>query len=107
TGTLTDLAVVVQSLSSPLVVNTTPIGMTPQVDTSPWPDNLHFPAGSFVYDLVYNPRQTSLIQQARAAGCQAENGLGMLVQQGAAAFQMWTGMMPDIAVMHAVGRADA
>jgi shikimate 5-dehydrogenase len=48
---------------------------------------------------VYNPRRTQLMQQAEAAGCQAVNGLGMLVQQGAKAFALWTGQEPDTAVM--------
>jgi shikimate dehydrogenase len=39
--------------------------------------------------------------QAEAAGCQASNGLGMLVQQGALAFELWTGKKPDVAVMEA------
>jgi shikimate dehydrogenase len=84
-----------------LIVNTTPLGMTPEVDLSPWPDTLHFPPKAVVYDLVYNPSETRLVAQARAAGCRAANGLGMLLRQGALAFELWTGREPDIDVMRA------
>jgi len=99
TAALTDLAGVVQNSDAPLIVNCTPLGMSPHAAASPWPDELPFPPGSFVYDLVYNPQQTKLMQQAQAAGCRTENGLGMLAQQGAAAFRLWTGVEPDVDVM--------
>ena len=98
---LAELAMAVTATTTPLVINTTPLGMTPNENSSPWPDDLPFPDGAFVYDLVYNPRQTALMKQAEAAGCRAANGLGMLVQQGALAFQLWTDVMPDAAVMRA------
>ncbi len=79
-----------------LIVNTTPLGMTPQVDQSPWPDGLSFPPGALVYDLVYNPAETKLMKDAAAAGCRAHNGLGMLIQQGLQAFQLWTGVAGDV-----------
>jgi shikimate dehydrogenase len=101
-GALAELATAVSTTTAPLIINTTPLGMSPQVDSSPWPDTLSFPAGAFIYDLVYNPRQTRLMQQAQATGCGAVNGLGMLVHQGAQAFQLWTGVMPDIEVMRAI-----
>jgi shikimate dehydrogenase len=96
---LTQLAEAAASLTVPLIVNSTPLGMAPQTDHSPWPEQLSFPDNAVVYDLVYNPRQTRLMQQAEAAGCQVINGLGMLVQQGANAFALWTGQKPDTAVM--------
>lgn len=74
-----------------LVVNCTPIGMTPNVSASPWFSDVPFPLGAFVYDLVYNPANTLLVQQARAAGLRADTGLGMLIEQGALAFELWTG----------------
>lgn len=82
-----------------LIVNTTPLGMTPHIETTPWPEDIPIPATTFVYDLVYNPRQTKLMHQAQATGCRAANGLGMLLQQGALAFRLWTGVEPDIMVM--------
>ncbi|WP_420628736.1 shikimate dehydrogenase [Candidatus Leptofilum sp.] len=87
------------STTAPLIINSTPLGMTPNETTTPWPDELSFPPNAVVYDLVYTPRHTRLMQQAEAAGCQAINGLGMLVQQGAKAFALWTDQQPDTAVM--------
>ena len=84
---------------APLIVNATPVGMAPHEDASPWPEGVPFPAGAFVYDLVYNPRKTMLVQQARAAGCEAAGGLGMLLYQGALAFEIWLGVRPEVAVM--------
>lgn len=95
----TQLADVAAKLTAPLIVNCTPLGMTPNEACSPWPTDVLFPSDATVYDLVYNPRRTRLMQQAEAAGCQAINGLGMLVQQGAKAFALWTGQEPDTAVM--------
>jgi len=82
-----------------LIVNTTPLGMVPRVDISPWPERVALPPAAFVYDLVYNPADTLLLRQARAAGLQASNGLGMLLQQGAQAFKLWTGLEPDLEIM--------
>jgi shikimate dehydrogenase len=98
---LAELETAVSATTAPLIINTTPLGMSPRTNVSPWPGDLPFPDGAFVYDLVYNPRQTKLMQQAQADGCGAANGLGMLVHQGAQAFQLWTGVMPDVAVMRA------
>lgn len=57
-----------------------------------------------VFDLVYNPAQTRLLAQARAAGATAIGGLEMLVQQGALAFELWTGQFPPLDVMRAAAR---
>ena len=85
-----------------LIVNTTPLGMYPDVSASAWPDGVAFPEkspssseGSFVYDLVYNPGETMLVHTAKRAGLPAANGLGMLVDQAALSFQMWTGCAPS------------
>ena len=89
----------VAECAAPLIVNTTPVGMSPNSDDTPWPQALSFPDNAIIYDLVYNPAQTSFMQQAQAAGCRAINGLGMLVHQGALAFQLWTGIMPNVQLM--------
>jgi shikimate dehydrogenase len=65
--------------------------MHPHVDASPWIKDTPFPPDAFVYDLVYNPPETQLVQQALEAGLRATTGLGMLVEQGALAFEQWTG----------------
>lgn len=82
-----------------LLVNATPLGMTPHVDISPWPEALPLPARWAVYDLIYNPAETRLLARARAAGATAISGLGMLVHQGALAFELWTGQSPPVEVM--------
>jgi shikimate dehydrogenase len=92
--------------NSPLIVNTTPLGMVLHSDQSAWPDELPFPAGSFIYDLVYNPPQTRLMTQAQSSHCRASNGLGMLLHQGAQAFTLWTGHRPDLAVMAQAARSE-
>ena len=82
-----------------LLVNTTPLGMTPNVDASPWPEHLAFPKDAAVYDLVYNPRETKLVRDARAQGLPAKTGLGMLIEQAALAFEIWTGHRPPREVL--------
>lgn len=98
-GSLADLPQFVAGLRAPLIVSTTPLGMTPAVDHSPWPEELPFPGGAFAYDLIYNPARTRFMTQAEADGCRAANGLGMLAAQAAEAFALWTGQPPDTAVM--------
>jgi shikimate dehydrogenase len=73
-----------------LIVHTTPVGMYPEADASPWPSGLPFPDNAAVYDLVYNPASTKLIEQAQTLGLPATNGLGMLVEQARLSFQIWT-----------------
>jgi len=75
-----------------LIVNTTPIGMWPNIDDSPWPENMKLSNNSIVYDLVYNPSETKLVKEASAAGLIAVTGLGMLIEQAALAFERWTGI---------------
>ncbi len=77
-----------------LIVNATPVGMAPHPEASPWPAGGAFSPQARVYDLVYNPAETRLLQQARAAGLAAANGWGMLVAQAALAFRRWTGCAP-------------
>jgi shikimate dehydrogenase len=83
-----------------LIVNATPLGMYPKVRTTPWPDDLPFPRRACVYDLVYNPNETLLTQNAKRSGLQATTGLGMLVQQAALSFKIWVGKAPDIKMMN-------
>jgi shikimate dehydrogenase len=73
-----------------LMVNTTPLGMTPNIDQSPLPENPSLPSNAFVYDLVYNPSETKLVRVARAQGLSATTGLGMLIEQAALSFEIWT-----------------
>ncbi|MBI5952530.1 MAG: shikimate dehydrogenase [Chloroflexi bacterium] len=77
-----------------LIVNATPLGMSPASNTCPLPEDFPFPTGAVVYDCVYNPRETLLVKRARSAGLPAETGLGMLIEQAALAFEIWTGHNP-------------
>jgi shikimate dehydrogenase len=89
-----------------LVVNCTSLGMTPNVEGVPWLPELPFRHDQSVYDLVYNPPRTRLLAQAEHDGAQAIGGLGMLIWQGAIAFELWTGVQPPIDAMRsAVERA--
>jgi shikimate dehydrogenase len=82
-----------------LIVNTTPVGMSPEVEDSPWHTNLPFPSCAAVYDLVYNPGETMLVRDARSAGLPATTGIGMLIEQAALAFKIWTGYDPQREVL--------
>lgn len=84
-----------------LVVNATPLGMWPEVDTSPWPEGVPFPPEALLFDLVYNPRETRLMRLARYSGASAVDGLRMLVHQGAEAFELWTGRDAPVEAMYA------
>lgn len=102
-GDLADVGRVAASLDEPVIINTTPLGLSgANAAASPWPDDAPFPRGAFVYDLVYNPRRTQLMEQAGAAGIRAANGLGMLVRQAAEAFEIMTAHRPDPEVMRQV-----
>jgi shikimate dehydrogenase len=86
-----------------LLVNTTPLGMFPEVEQTPWPEGLPFPDAELVYDVVYNPRQTRLLRQAAAAGLRTASGIGMLVEQAALSFEIWTGQVaPHASLLAAV-----
>jgi 3-dehydroquinate dehydratase / shikimate dehydrogenase len=80
-----------------VLINTTPLGTAPDVDDTPLPDGPF--GGTLVYDLVYNPADTRLLRDARAAGCQTIGGLAMLVAQAERQFEWWTGQRPREGVM--------
>lgn len=82
-----------------LVVNATSLGMWPDTETSPWPGEVPVPGHLTVCDVVYTPQDTLFLTQARAVGAETVNGLGMLVHQGAAAFEMWTGRPAPVETM--------
>lgn len=82
-----------------LVVNSTSLGMWPAGEGLPWDPDVPFRPGQVVYDLVYAPRPTVFLRRAAADGAMPIDGLGMLVEQGAAALAQWTGREPSRAVM--------
>ncbi|MBN2334756.1 shikimate dehydrogenase [Candidatus Bathyarchaeota archaeon] len=81
-----------------ILVNATPVGMSPEVNASPVPFKLLRP-GLFVYDVIYNPLNTKLLIEAQTVGARTLGGARMLVYQGAEAFQMWTGREAPVETM--------
>ena len=79
-----------------LLVNTTPLGMHPNVDESPFEGPFD---GRLVYDLVYNPSQTRLLRTAAAAGCETIGGLEMLIAQAEEQSEWWIGRRPPAGLM--------
>lgn len=88
--------------SSDILTNATGMGMSPHQDKMSIPDVDVLHDKLFVADVVYNPRETLLIKNAKERGCQTMNGLGMLLYQGAEAFQLWTGQEMPIDVVRPV-----
>lgn len=84
-----------------LLINTTPVGMSPHPQTSPLsPAEVdRLPSDAIVYDLIYNPNPTLLLQATAASGRTAISGVEMLVQQGAAALSLWINQPAPVAVM--------
>jgi 3-dehydroquinate dehydratase/shikimate dehydrogenase len=82
-----------------LVINCTPVGMRGhKEDASPLPAEA-LQNVRLVYDLIYNPLATRLLQEANAAGCQTLGGLAMLLGQAAEQFRLWTGTAAPLVVM--------
>jgi len=81
-----------------ILINATPVGMSPNVDETPVNKSYLHP-DLVVFDLVYHPLETKLLREARMAGAKTINGLSMLIHQGAASFEIWTGVKAPIEVM--------
>ena len=82
-----------------LLVNATSLGLQPQDGLPLDPEQFALDRAETVYDMIYRPAETGLLRAARAAGCRAANGLGMLLHQGAGAFEIWTGRPAPLRVM--------
>ncbi|MEN6621905.1 MAG: shikimate dehydrogenase, partial [Smithella sp.] len=80
------------------LINTTPVGMYPNIDKSPV--HLSSLAGyKSVMDVIYNPLKTKLLNEASLLGCHVLSGLDMFVHQGAEQIKLWTGKEPDRVMM--------
>lgn len=102
---MTDDALGNASAGADLIVNSTSIGMTGTDSLGASPLGAHpITETACVYDMVYNPPTTPLLSDAQKAGATAVNGLPMLIYQGAAAFEKWTGRPAPIEVMFAAGK---
>lgn len=84
-----------------LVVQTTSLGMHPQEEDAPPVPPEALGPGQLVVDLIYSPPETRFLRLARAAGATTQNGMAMLLHQGAAAFELWTGREAPVGVMRA------
>ena len=93
----------IHKLDSDILINTTSIGMFPDVDRTPVPQTV-LKAGMIVFDAVYNPIETRLLQDAKKRGCRTVNGLTMFIQQAAEQFRLWTNIDPPIELMSNVVR---
>ena len=88
-----------------LLVQTTSVGMYPDIDQCPVPENI-LKQGMVVMDIVYHPHETRLLKLARDRGCLTINGVDMLLYQGAEQFRLWTDHDPPVASMrHALKEA--
>ena len=81
-----------------VLVNATPVGSAAAPDETPVPAD-HLRPGRVVLDMVYDPSETRLLREARAAGCRVIDGREMLVAQAAAQFETWTGLAAPLEVM--------
>ncbi len=84
-----------------VLIHCTPMGMSPKVDKTAVPAAL-LHAGLTVMDIVYNPRDTQLLKDAKARGCRTIPGLEMFLYQAAAQFELWTNQAAPAEVMRTV-----
>jgi len=82
-----------------LVINATSLGLKP-ADPLPVQDSqFDLRRTGCVYDMIYRPAETPFLQKAKSRGCRVANGLGMLLYQGAAALELWSGQSAPIEIM--------
>ena len=87
-----DLAALAQAISeSALLLNATSVGMAPNTEGTIIENTGLYHPDLIVSDVIYNPRETRFLREAREAGCRTFNGMYMLLYQGAEAFRLWTG----------------
>lgn len=87
-----DTAALAQAISeSALLLNATSVGMAPNTEGTIIEDTSLYHPDLIVSDVIYNPRETRFLKEAREAGCHTFNGMYMLLYQGAEAFRLWTG----------------
>ena len=73
----------------PLIINTTPVGMFPNITSTPQIPYEHLTSKNFCFDLIYNPEKTLFLQKAKEKGALTQNGLTMLHQQAEKAWEIW------------------
>ncbi|MFQ5713658.1 MAG: shikimate dehydrogenase [Candidatus Scalinduaceae bacterium] len=88
----------ISGLNTDILINSTSIGMFPNVEESPVPKNV-LREGMIVFDAVYNPIETRLLRDAEGRGCHTVNGLTMFINQAAEQFRLWTDTEPPVELM--------
>lgn len=91
----------IEKVEADCLINTTSLGMAPDSDRSPFPQE-HLKKFGWVMDIIYNPLKTKLLKEAEEVGSKTISGLGMFVHQGAEQIKIWTGLEPPRAYMHEV-----
>lgn len=91
----------IEKVSADCLINTTPVGMVPDIDESPV-DNTILGNYRCVMDVIYNPLKTKMLRDAEKAGCIIVTGLDMFVHQGAEQIKLWTGLEPPRELMKQV-----
>jgi shikimate dehydrogenase len=84
-----------------ILINCTPVGMHPNIDETLVTSDM-LEKGMYVMDIVYNPRETRLLREAKKAGCHTIDGVGMLVYQAAEAEKIWLGIDPPVNFMRKI-----
>jgi shikimate dehydrogenase len=87
-----------EQLAGDILINATSVGMVPHIENSPLPEGI-VKRFKVVMDIVYAPMKTRLLQEAEIEGCTIINGLEMLLYQGVAQFELWTGKTAPVSVM--------
>jgi shikimate dehydrogenase len=100
-GPLTERSLQRALHGSEIVIHCTPVGMHPGIEDTCVPANLLGPHLT-VMDIVYNPRETRLLREAKGAGCRIIHGLEMFLNQAVAQFELWTGQPAPADVMRSV-----
>ena len=98
TGSLSPSDIQNNLQDSDILINATSVGMKPKAEESPVPTKL-LRSNLTVMDIVYNPLETKLAKDSMAAGARVVSGVEMLIYQGAASFELWTGKSAPIEVM--------
>jgi shikimate dehydrogenase len=91
----------VKKLPYQILINATPAGMTPDINSVPLAPDLMKP-GMVAMDMVYNPLKTRFLEAAELIGCTTVDGVAMFVHQGAVQFELWTGRKAPLNVMRRV-----
>ncbi len=91
----------IKELFPDIIINTTPVGMVPNIDNTPVPSEI-LQTSMTIMDIVYNPLKTKLIKDAENAGCAIVDGLSMFVHQGAEQFELFTGIKAPESLMKQV-----